>query len=49
MASGLSGAFKIYNRINPHNKELMRKELQKIVDLPDISKNTLEIVSKILK
>ena len=49
MASGLAGAFKIYSRINSENKELMRVELQRIISVSSLSKNTYEIISKILK
>ncbi len=49
MASGLCGAFKIYEKMNPHNKALMRAELEKIVQTPSLSKNSFEIVNKILK
>ena len=49
MASGLSGAFKIYNRMNNLNKELMHTELQRIVKTENLSKNSFEIISKILK
>jgi len=49
MASGLSGAFKIYTRMNKTNKELMKKELERIVATKGLSKNSFEIISKILK
>jgi aminopeptidase N len=49
MASGLAGAFKIYSRMNLKNRELMRVELEKIVSIEILSKNTYEIISKILK
>ena len=48
MASGLCGAFKIYNKMNPLNKGLMKKELEKIMAVKDLSKNSFEIISKIL-
>lgn len=48
MASGLCGAFKIYNKMNPINKSLMKKELEKIMAVKDLSKNSFEIISKIL-
>ncbi|MEO1953977.1 MAG: aminopeptidase N, partial [Campylobacterales bacterium] len=48
MASGLSGAFKIYPKLNNTNKALMKKELEKILDSENLSKNSLEIVSKCL-
>ena len=49
MASGLAGAFKIYSRINETNKELMKKELKRVLSTQDLSKNSFEIISKILK
>jgi len=49
MASGLCGAFKIYEKMNPHNKALMKEELERIAQTPSLSKNAYEIVSKILK
>ena len=49
MASGLSGAFKIYTRMNKTNKELMKKELERIAATKGLSKNSFEIISKILK
>jgi aminopeptidase N len=49
MASALSGAFKIYERLNSTNKEAMKKELDRIINTRSISKNVYEIVSKITK
>lgn len=49
MASSLAGAFKIYQKLNRINKELMRIELEKVMQTELISKNVYEIVSKILK
>jgi len=49
MASGLCGAFKIYSRINITNKELMEKELKRVVSTQGLSKNSMEIIEKILK
>jgi len=48
MASALAGAFKIYKKLNPTNKELMKKELECVVSTHSLSKNTYEIVHKIL-
>lgn len=48
IASGLAGAFKIYEKLNSVNKKLMKVELDKILSEPSISKNVYEIVSKIL-
>jgi aminopeptidase N len=49
MASGLCGAFKIYDKMNSHNKALMRESLERIKQTQGLSKNSFEIVSKILK
>jgi len=49
MASGLCGAFKIYDKMNTVNKELMKNELERIISTQGLSKNSYEIVSKILK
>ena len=49
MASGLSGAFKIYEKMNPLNKKLMKEQLERIISTHSLSKNVYEIISKILK
>ncbi|MEA3228030.1 MAG: aminopeptidase N C-terminal domain-containing protein, partial [Campylobacterota bacterium] len=49
MASGVAGAFKIYEKLNSVNKKLMEIELQRIVSQESLSKNVYEIVGKILK
>ncbi len=49
IASGLAGAFKIYEKLNEVNKKLMRAELERVINEPSISKNVYEIVSKIIK
>ncbi len=48
IASGLSGVFKDYGKLNDKAKALMKIELKKIVNTKDLSKNVYEIVSKIL-
>jgi aminopeptidase N len=48
MASSLAGAFKIYEKLNPINKELMKKELECVVSTQSLSKNSYEIIHKIL-
>jgi aminopeptidase N len=48
MGSGLAGAFKIYNKMNKINKKLMKIELDRVVSTHSLSKNTYEIVHKIL-
>ena len=49
MASGLAGAFKIYEKLNEVNKNAMKVELERVVSTQSLSKNVYEIVSKILK
>lgn len=49
MASGLAGAFKIYEKMNPHNKEHISLALKRIISTHSLSKNSYEIISKILK
>jgi aminopeptidase N len=49
MGSALCNAFKLYEKMNPHNKALMKIELQKVIAHEGLSKNSYEIVSKILK
>ena len=49
MASGLCGAFKIYEKMNKVNKELMKSELERIISTQSLSKNSYEIIAKILK
>jgi len=49
IASALSGAFKIYEKLNDTNKNLMKIELERVVSTHSLSKNCYEIVSKILK
>jgi len=48
IASGLVGVFKDYARLNKEAQGLMKKELEKIVNTKELSKNVYEIVSKIL-
>ncbi len=48
MASALSTAFNAYQKLMPQNKELMKRELNRILNMPGISKNTYEIISKTL-
>ncbi|MFT6070912.1 MAG: aminopeptidase N [Bacteriovoracaceae bacterium] len=48
MASGLAGVFRDYSRLNKEAKELMKTQLQALSEVEGLSKNTFEIVSKIL-
>ena len=49
MASGLAGAFKIYAKMNALNKNRMKVELERVINTHSLSKNSFEIVSKILR
>jgi len=49
MASGLAGAFKIYDKMNEKNKKLMKVELECVLSTQTLSKNSFEIINKILK
>ena len=49
MASGLCGAFKIYDKMNDENKTLIKRELERIISTQGLSKNSFEIISKIVK
>jgi len=49
MASALCGAFKIYEKMNEQNKTLMEIELKRVISTHSLSKNSYEILSKILK
>ena len=48
IASGLTTAFRSYNRLNPANKALMKDALEMILNEKEISSNVLELVQKIL-
>ncbi|WP_345987428.1 aminopeptidase N [Sulfurimonas sp. HSL1-2] len=48
IAAGLAGAYKTYNRLNPHSRAQMRDALEKVQAHRGISKNVYEIVGKIL-
>ena len=48
IASGLTAAFKSYDRLNPENKELMKDALEMILSEKEISANVYEIIQKIL-
>ena len=49
IASGLSTAFRSYERLTPENRELMKEALEMILNAEDLSSNVYEVVSKILK
>ena len=48
IASGLCGAFKVCDKMNEHNQELMKEELERVISTQGLSKNSYEIISKIL-
>ncbi len=48
IASGLTAAFRSYDRLNPENKELMKEALEMILSEKEISANVYEIIQKIL-
>ncbi|NOQ30552.1 MAG: aminopeptidase N [Helicobacteraceae bacterium] len=48
IAAGIAGAFKLYPRMNIHSKAMMKIELERILNTPDLSKNVYEIVQKLL-
>ena len=48
IASGLAGAFKLFDRIQADNKAMMKRELERILATPELSGNVSEIIAKIL-
>jgi aminopeptidase N len=48
MSSMLAKSFKLYNRVDPQRRELMKKVLEKVLNVRSLSKNAYEIVSKTL-
>ncbi len=48
IASRMATAFKLYGKLDEKRKPLMKIELERIVGSKDLSKNTMEIVSKTL-
>jgi aminopeptidase N len=49
MASNLCSSFKIYDKMNKENQKLMKRELLRVVSTHSLSKNSFEIIDKILK
>ncbi|PKL40529.1 MAG: aminopeptidase N [Spirochaetae bacterium HGW-Spirochaetae-1] len=49
ISSMLAKAFKLYPRVDAGRKEHMKRQLERIADLGDLSKNTREIVEKTLE
>lgn len=48
VSSALCGAFRDYKKLEDHQRELMRVELERIAKVDDLSKNAYEIINKIL-
>jgi len=48
MASGLAGAYGIFPRLDISRKNLMKIYLEEVLNAPNLSNNTYEIISKIL-
>jgi len=48
VSSQLAKAFRHFKKLNEHNRELMKVQLERIMATPDISKNLMEIVGKTL-
>ncbi|MDY0117518.1 MAG: aminopeptidase N [Sulfurimonadaceae bacterium] len=49
MGSTLCGAFKLYEKLNPINRTKMQEELEMLMACEHLSKNSYEILTKILK
>ena len=48
IASGLSGSFKVYQKLDDNHKGVMKAQLERIIKTENLSNNTFEIISKIL-
>jgi aminopeptidase N len=48
IAAGLSGAFKQYKKMGEAEQKVMKKALEKIINIENLSKNVYEIINKIL-
>jgi aminopeptidase N len=49
MASSLCLSFRSYDKMNTENKKMMKRELMRVVSTQELSKNSFEIINKILK
>lgn len=49
IASRLAGAFKLYKKMNETNQKLMKVEIERVLATKDLSKNSFEILDKILR
>ncbi len=48
IASGLASSFKILKRLESHQQKLMKEQIEKIIDMENISSNLYETVNSIL-
>jgi len=48
MASRLAGGFKLYKKMNAVNQELMKIQIERVLATEELSKNSFEILDKIL-
>ena len=48
MAAGLCGMFKLYKKMNGQNQVVIKKELTRIIETKNLSKNSYEIIEKVL-
>ena len=49
VASRMAGGFKLYKKMNSVNQKLMKVQLERMMSTEDLSKNSFEIIDKILK
>jgi aminopeptidase N len=49
IASSLCLSFRSYDKMNEQNKKMMKRELMRVVSTQELSKNSFEIISKILQ
>jgi len=49
IASNLCSTFKIYDKMNKENQKLMKRELIRVISTQGLSKNSFEIIDKIVK
>lgn len=48
IASGLAGAFKSYPKMAASQQEMMKKAMQKVLEVENLSKNVYEVLSRII-
>jgi aminopeptidase N len=49
MASSLCLSFRMYDKMDSENKKMMKRELERVISTQSLSKNSFEIIRKILK